>query len=73
MPARRDPLDRLPVDWAAIAALVCVSAVAICVVILAISVAISGGPVPAALQTALGVLIGLAVAYLGPRAPTDRS
>ena len=72
MTPRRDPiLDRLPVDWAAVIALICVSAVAICVVVLAVAVAIDGGPVPAALQTALGVLIGLAVAYLGPRRPAE--
>ena len=61
-----------PLDWAAVIALVCAAAVALSVLALSIAYAIRGGPIPPALMTALGVLIGISVAYLGPRSPGQR-
>jgi hypothetical protein len=64
--------SRPELDWAAVIALVCAAAFALAVLALAIGVAVNGGPIPEALATGLGILIGVALAYLGPRPPASR-
>lgn len=66
------PETSRPLDWAAVIALVCAAAFALSVLALSIGYAFSGDPLPPPLTTALGVLIGVSLAYLGPRPPASR-
>jgi len=69
-PVEEDDRAVAVLDWAAVIALVCAVSFALAMLALTIGVVVRGGPVPAALTTGLGILIGISLAYLGPRPPS---